>query len=245
MQLEGKVAIVTGAGRGIGRAIALAYGQEGASVCCAARTVDQIRDTARRIDEGNGKGLAIEADVTDWDSVDRMVQTAVDELGGLDILVVNAGASLDRGRKVEESDVADWRATIDVNLMGAYYCVRAAIPHLKRRGAGKVITIGSGNGHRGRVGGSAYGASKAALWMLTRILAQELWEHNISVNELVPGPVLTEMARGSAGRPGSVFGIDSEWVKQPEDLVPMALFLATQPDVGPTGQTFSLMRRDM
>ena len=105
MQLEGKVAIVTGAGRGIGRAIALAYGQEGASVCCAARTVDQIRDTARRIDEGNGKGLAIEADVTDWDSVDRMVQTAVDELGGLDILVVNAGASLDRGRKVEESDV--------------------------------------------------------------------------------------------------------------------------------------------
>ena len=146
---------------------------------------------------------------------------------------------------MEESDADDWRATIDVNLMGAYYCAKASIPHLKERGAGKIITIGSGNGHRGRVGGSAYGVSKAALWMLTRILAQELWEYNISVNELVPGPVLTDMARSSASRSGSVFNIDSEWVKQPEDLVPMALFLATQPDVGPTGQSFSLMRRDM
>ena len=245
MRLKGKVAIVTGAGRGIGRAIALAYGQEGASVCCAARSVDQIRDTARQIDKGHGRGLAVETDVTDWDSVTRMGQTAVDELGGLDIIVVNAGVSLDRGRKVEDSDIADWRATIEVNLMGAYYCAKAAIPHLRQRGAGKIITIGSGNGHRGRVGGSSYDSSKAALWMMTRILAQELWEYNISVNELIPGPVMTEMARGSLSRPGSPFIIDSEWVKQPEDVAPLALFLATQPDVGPTAQTFSMMRRDM
>ena len=81
--------------------------------------------------------------------------------------------------------------------------------------------------------------------MLVRVLAQELWPHNISVNELIPGPVLTErVAQTFADRPDSVFRIDSEWIKTPEDVVPLALFLATQPDKGPTGQTFSLMRRD-
>jgi 3-oxoacyl-[acyl-carrier protein] reductase len=245
MQLDGKVAIVTGAGRGIGRAIAMAYGQEGAAVCCAARTNDQIEETARQIEAGPGRALAVETDVTDSQSVSRMVEATADEFGGLDIIVVNAGAGLDRGRSVEDSDIADWRATVEVNLMGAYYCVKSAIPHLKQRGAGKIITMGSGNGHRGRAGGSAYGTTKAALWMLTRILAQELWEYNISVNELIPGPVRTEMTKQAISRPGSVFSVDSEWVKNPEDVVPLALFMATQPDKGPTGQTFSLLRRDM
>lgn len=244
MRLEGKVAIVTGAGRGIGRAIATAYGQEGAAVCCAARTDDEIEDTARQIQTGPGRALAVETDVTDWESVSRMVQATVDEFGGLDIMVVNAGTGLDRNRSVEDSDIADWRATVDVNLIGAYYCVKAAIPHLRLRGAGKIITMGSGNGHRGRALGSAYGTTKAALWMLTRILAQELWEYNISVNELIPGPVRTEMTKQAQTRPNSVFNVDSEWVKEPEDVVPLALFMATQPDKGPTGQTHSLLRRE-
>ena len=245
MRLEGKVVIVTGAGRGIGRAVAVAYGQEGASVCCAARTKDQIEGTARQIEAGPGRALAIETDVTDWESVGRMVQATVSEFGGLDIMVVNAGVGLDRRRSVDDSDVADWRTTVDVNLMGAYYSMKAVIPHMKERGAGKIITMGSGNGHKGRVGGSAYGATKAALWMLTRILAQEVWEYNISVNELIPGPVRTEMTDQGSSRPGSVFDIDSEWAKDPEDVVPIALFMATQPDVGPTGQFFSLLRRDV
>ena len=95
-------------------------------------------------------------------------------------------------------------------------------------------------GHNGLAGHSAYCCAKAALWMLVRVSARELWADGISVNELIPGPVLTDATRGG----GAVAGIDSEWVKSPEEVVPLALFLATQPDVGPTAQSFSLMRRD-
>ena len=100
-------------------------------------------------------------------------------------------------------------------------------------------------GRHGRPGESAYASAKAGLAMLVRVLALELWQHNISVNELIPGPVLTErVAQSYAREPGSVFLEESEWVKTPADVVPLALFLATQPDKGPTGQTYSLMRRD-
>ncbi len=137
---------------------------------------------------------------------------------------------------MEGSDPDAWEETIRTNLIGAYYCARAAIPAMKQRGGGKIITIGSGMGQRGFAEISAYCCSKAVLWMLTRVLAQELWQHNISVNELIPGPVRTEM--------DAVLDIKSEWFKSPEDVVPMALFLAMQRDIGPTAQSHSLMRRD-
>ena len=106
-------------------------------------------------------------------------------------------------------------------------------PYLKDRGGGKIITIGSGIGHNGRVSSSAYACAKAGAWILTRVLAQELWEHNISVNELVPGPVATPGATAAwQQEENSVNTIDSEWVKQSEDVLPLALFLATQPGQG-------------
>jgi 3-oxoacyl-[acyl-carrier protein] reductase len=241
--LQDKVAIVTGAGRGIGRAIAIAYARAGASVCCGARTLAQIEETAQIIEQAEGRALTVQTDVTDLQAVERMVERTVAAYGGLDILMINAGAHSDRGHRVEESVPDKWRATLETNLFGAYYCARAAIPHLKRRGAGKIITLGSGMGHRGATGGAAYACSKAGLWMLTRVLAQELAEFKISVNELIPGPVETAMNSNAASRwaaddPGG------EWYKQPEDVTSLALWLATQPDVGPTAQSFSLMRRD-
>ena len=244
-RLEGKVALVTGAGRGIGQAIALAYAAEGARVGCAARTVSEIDDTVAQITKQGGVSLAIEADVTDLNSVQSMVDVTVEAFGGLDILVANAGGGLDRNR-IEDGDPEEWIATIDVNLIGAYYSAKVAIPHLKHRGAGKIITVGSGMGHNGRPGSSAYACAKAGLWMLTRVLAQELEEYNISVNELVPGPVLTgRRVREYAQREDSVFSLPEEWVKTPDDVTDLALFLATQPDRGPTAQSFSLMRRDV
>jgi len=244
--LAGQVALITGAGRGIGRAIALAYAKAGAAVACAARTRSEIDAVAAQIRTDGGQSVAIPVDVTDQLSVHQMTNAAVAAFGGLDIVVVNAGVNLDK-HTVEESIPEDWLGTLDVNLNGAYYCAQAAIPYLKARGGGKIITTGSGLGHRGSTGRSAYCVSKAGLWMLTRCLAQELWPFNISVNELIPGPVQTAMAP-DPGKQGGVVSsgpsAQSEWQKGPEDVVPLALFLATQPLVGPTAQSFNLMRRD-
>jgi 3-oxoacyl-[acyl-carrier protein] reductase len=241
--LLGKIAIVTGAGRGIGQAIARAYARAGAAVCCASRTQAEVEATTRDIVAQGGDALAVRADVTEPASVLAMVDATVARYGALDILVINAGISGTR-RTVEESDPVAWRATLDVNLMGAFNCAHAAIPHLKHRGAGKIITLGSGVGRRGLPGRADYAVSKAGLWMLTRVLAQELSPYNISVNELVPGPVVTPMSQSQIATGGGVFGIEGEWIKMPDDVTALALFLATQPAIGPTAQSFSLMRRD-
>ena len=243
--LSGKVAIVTGAGRGIGKAIAAGYANAGASVCCVARTESDLVCTVADIRRDGGTASYVQADVTDYDSVVQAFGTAVSEFRGVDILVVNAGGNLDDSLDVENGSPERWVDTVQLNLVGAYHTARAAIPHLKERGAGKIIAIGSGLGRRGRAGESAYASAKAGVSMLVRVLALELWQHNISVNELIPGPVLTDRVARYTGEPSSVFQDDSEWVKTPEDVVPLAIFLATQPDEGSTGQTYSLMRRDM
>ncbi len=245
-ELSGKVALITGASRGIGKAIAVGYAAAGASVCCVARTESVLARTAAEIQRTGGSAVAVPADVMDYDSVVRAFEVAARELGGVDIVVINAGGNSDDSDDIESGSPDQWIGTIELNLSGAYYTAKAAIPHLKQRGAGKIITVGSGLGRRGRPGMSAYASSKAGLSMLTRVLALELWQHKISVNELIPGPVLTDLvAQSYAQDPRSVFQDDSEWVKTPEDVVPLALYMATQPVKGPTGQTFSLMRRDM
>lgn len=241
--LENKIAVVTGAGRGIGRAIALAYAKAGAAVVCAARTRDQIESTRAAIEAAGGQALAIVVDVASHDSVQALFDQTCERFGGVDIAVVNAGVS-PQNRLVAESDPLLWKQTIDVNLTGAFYTARAAIAPMRKRGGGKIIFIGSGMGHRSGPTRSAYAASKAGLWMLTRVLAQELTQEGIAVNELVPGPVLTDFIAGRADALRAATG-NVEWFKQAEDVVPMALFMATQPANGPTGQSFSLARREL
>jgi 3-oxoacyl-[acyl-carrier protein] reductase len=156
--LNQQVAIVTGAGRGIGRAIAIEFARAGASVVCAARTGREIEETAQTIRRDRGKGIALEVDVTSESSVMSMVEATVQLYHRLDLLVINAGCNLDH-RTVSESVSQDWRQTIETNLFGAYCCAKAAIPFLKVRG-GKIITIGSGLGHKGTPKRSAYSYSK-------------------------------------------------------------------------------------
>lgn len=215
----------------------------GADVVCAARSEDEIKQTEKEIRETGGRAIAVKTDVTRKEEVCNMFKVAAEHFGGIDILVINACANYDR-ETVENSNMDNWIKTMELNLFGAYYCAHYAVPYLKQRGAGKIITMGSGLGHKGFPGSSAYSCSKAGLWMLTRILAQELLDYNISVNELIPGPVETSIDDGVEEGKSIVRTMDSEWHKQPEDVVPMALFLAGQPDKGPTAQSFSLMRRD-
>lgn len=241
--LRGRVAVVTGAGRGIGRAIAIGYAGAGAAVCCSSRSPTEVDETVRLIGVAGGKAIGVLADVVEYSDMERLFATAAELLGGVDIVVANAGGSVEN-KPVEETDPAGWKRVIDTNLVGAYHSARAAIPHLRACGGGKLIFTGSGMGHRSAPTRSAYAASKAGLWMLTRVLAQELAPHDICVNELIPGPVLTDFIKGRedalrAGGPGG------EWMKEPADVVPLALFIATQPRNGPTGQSFSLARREL
>jgi 3-oxoacyl-[acyl-carrier protein] reductase len=164
--------------------------------------------------------------------------------GDLDILLCNAGGNPVRGA-IDKIDPAAWIAAMNLNVTGAFLTARAAIPLMKARGGGRIVMTGSGMGHRGSPGHSAYCCGKAAQWMLVRCLAQELVEDKISVNELIPGPVITPATlkeRDEDGFPAA-FELPGEWVKQPEDVVPMAIYLATCPPPGSTAQSFSLMRR--
>ncbi len=242
--LQGRVVLITGAGRGIGRALALGFAQAGAQVACAARTTDQVQAVAAEITAAGGRALALTCDVTDMSQVEAMCAQTVTAWGGLDIVVLNAGIDEREKSAIGDSDPTLWAQVIQTNLIGSYHCARAAVPHLQARGGGKMIVVGSGMGHRGTARSSAYCCSKAGLWMLTRVLAQEVWNDGISVNELVPGPVDTDMTRQVRPQEDMPSNWSSEWFKRPADVVPLALFLATQPPIGPTAQSFSLMRRD-
>ena len=169
--LDGKVAVITGAGRGIGKAIALAYSQAGAKVGCLARTAREIEATVQEIEEKEGQAIAIQTDVTDHLMVQNAIEKVFNTYKKMDIMVINAGVSLDKN-SVEKSDPENWKAVLNINLVGAYNCAQAVIPHFKENGEGKIITVGSGLGRRGEAGNSAYCCSKAGLWMLTRLLGE-------------------------------------------------------------------------
>lgn len=242
--LENKVAVITGSGRGIGKAIAISYAANGAKISCLARSQNEINATAEIIIKNNGDAMALACDVSNYENLTNVFEKTYIKYGKIDIVVINAGIDV-LNLTVEESDIEDWKTVLDINLLGAYYTAKAAIPYLKKSGSGKIITIGSGLGHKGRAKSSAYSCSKAGIWMLTRVLAQELQKYKISVNELIPGPVSTSMGDKSMQDKNSAFSVEGEWIKMPEDVTNLALFLATQPVIGPSGQSFSLMRRDL
>ena len=193
MRLENRVALITGGGRGIGRAIALAYAEEGARLALAARNRAELEETARQAEELGAETCIIPTDVSDQAQVEEMVKRTLDRFSAIDVLVNNAGVIGPIGL-LYESDVSDWIRPIQVNLIGTYLCCRAVLPVMLKQNRGKIFSLsGGGVGTFGSAHMSAYQSSKSGIVTLTETLALELEGKNIQVNAISPGGVHTRM----------------------------------------------------
>lgn len=192
MNLEGKVAVVTGASRGIGRAIALELARFGASVVVNYnRSADAASEVVATIEEEGGEAVAVQADVGDLDQATRLVQSAIDTFGGIDILVNNAGTTRDQLLMLMSED--DWDTVLRTNLKGIFNCCKAAARKMMRQRSGRIVNISSVSGIAGQGGQTNYAASKAGVIGFTKSLAKELGARNVTVNAVAPGFVPTDL----------------------------------------------------
>ena len=242
--MKGQIALVTGGGGGIGGAACKAFAREGAKVAVVDISHEEAKRVADEIKKEGGEALAYSCDVTDYEAVKKTVADIAANYGGIDLVYPCAGVMLQRV-SIEESDPAKWKKTVEINLVGVYNTIHAAIPYLKARGGGRIITMGSGRGRR--AGGIAdYSCAKAGQWMLVKNLAQELISYNIAVNELIPGAVDTAMNKDPGAKNDKIVSGGPDVMKKPEDVMPLLLFVASLSNItGPTGQTFSLNRREI
>ena len=188
LRLDGKVAVVTGGGTGLGKAMALAMAEAGADIVLAGRRPDPINAVSEQVNELGRRGLAIQTDVTNSSEVNAMVEKAIAAFGKIDILVNNAGGgTAGGGKSLFEITDAEWRTGVDTNLTGAFYCSRAVGPHMVERTSGTVINIASGHGMRGTQNGFIYNSAKAGTITFTKSLAITLAKDNIRVHCIVPG----------------------------------------------------------
>ena len=214
--LKNKNALITGAGKGIGKAIALALAKEGVNIILVARTQEEIDSVAAKVRSLRVKALAITADVADINSVNAAVEKALAEFGTIDILINNAGIAT--FGKFLELEPTDWERIIQVNLMGTYYVTRAVLPNMIERQTGDIINISSTAGLSGNALTSAYSASKFAVLGLTESLMQEVRKHNIRVTALTPSTVATDMAKELNLTDGN-----PETVMQAEDMAELII----------------------
>ena len=254
--LTGKVAVITGAGRGIGRAIALAFAKAGADIAICARSsgsLDEVKDQIKAL----GQDCVLQPlDISDPKAVARFCDDLISHYGKVDILVNNAGAYQDRGA-FAQSEPDEWWRTIEVNVRGPYLMTRHLISAMPE--GAKIINMNSGKGYSAGQNSSSYHVSKAALKMFNEALANELWQQKIDVNTIIPGPTATTTL--SQQDPNSGVTTEAildkftheppaglpEWerVKHPDEVATLALQLASYPIGGPTGQVFSLARRPL
>ena len=215
MQLADKVAVVTGAGRGIGKAIAVAFAEEGASVVCTARSLDEINAVAEQI-----QGRAIQCDVSEESAIRNLIDETLEAFGHIDILVNNAGAVA--RLPVHELPVEEWDNVINVNLRGVFLCTKFALPSMLAQGSGCIINISSGAGVVGPANRSAYAASKHGVMGFTKTLVAEYLRQGIRSHVILPDATVSRMR--SEGFPEE----DPATLIQAEDIADAAVFLASQ-----------------
>ena len=254
--MQGKVAVITGAGRGIGQSIALAFAKAGADIAICARSSDALEAIKEQVGALGQVCFSGALNIANPEAVERFCDDVISHFGKVDILVNNAGAYQDRGKFID-SDPDEWWRTIEVNVRGPYLMTRHLI--LAMPEGAKIINMNSGKGYSAGQNSSSYHVSKAALKMFTEALANELWERQIDVNTIIPGPTATTTL--SRHDPQSGVTTDQildqfttappaglpawERVKHPDEVAELALQLASYEISGPTGQVFSLARRPL
>lgn len=219
MQLRDRVALVTGAGSGIGRATAVLMAKEGAKVAALGRTEDELEDAVREIEAGGGEAMAVVADISEPEEMERAVREVVGRWGGLDVVFANAGVN-GVWAPIEELEVDEWRQTLDINLTGTFLTLKYAVPHLKRRGGGSVIVNASVNGTRvfSNSGATAYASSKAGQVAMTKMLALELARDGVRVNVVCPGAIDTAIGENTERRDLDRIGVPQEFPEGPHPL---------------------------
>lgn len=245
-RLQGKVALITGGGTGIGRACALLFAQEGARVALTGRRAEPLEAVAREITAAGGAALAVSCDVAQRAAVEQAVRAAADRFGRLDIVVNNAGALL--VATADETSDADWSRVLAVNLTGTFLVSRAALPELRKSGGGSIVNIGSVLGLVGMKQRAAYAASKGGVTTLTKAMALDHARENIRVNCICPAIVETELVATMFRKmpdPETTRRLRAEQIPlgrlgSPEDVAHLALFLASEESAWLTGAALPL-----
>ena len=251
MQLKDKVAVVTGGGRGIGRAIALALAGEGADVVITARTSSEIEEVAGEINDKGSKGVAITTDLSQREAIPAFVDQVFSQFPKIHILVNNAGlGSASDPKLVMEYDDAFWDNLLNINLTVPYLLMKAFLPTMVEQGWGRIVNISSVAGKGGSVYGAAYSASKHGLIGLTRTAALEVATKGVTVNAICPGPIRTAMLAKRMKFDAERRGITLEEMEksmnpiqrllEPEEIAAMALYLTSEPARAVTGQSYNV-----
>ena len=233
MQLEGKVALVTGAGSGIGKATALLMGKEGAMVAVLSRTESEVQQTAEEIRRNGGQAIALKADISKYDQMQAAIKAIIDQWGRLDVVFANAGIN-GVWAPLEELTLDEWNTTININLTGTYITVKLALPYLKQQG-GSIVICSSVNGTRvfSNSGATAYACTKAAQVAFTKMMALELAPSKVRINVVCPGWIESEIgdnteARNMKERVGSVWvPLTGNLPGKAEQVASVVLFLAS------------------
>ena len=235
MRLEGRKALVTGAGRGIGKAIAIAFAREGADVAITARKAESLRDTAKAVEAEGRACLPMAWDVTETARAAEGLAEARDALGGMDILVNNAGVARLPADHPDPTAQAAWDYIMDINLKGLYFLSEAAAELMREQSRGVVINMASDAGMRGAA--TPYGISKWGVIGYTKGLAQRMAPHGVRVNAIAPGPVATEMMNWRPGDPLDAPTLPLGRYTSPEEVAGVALFLASDDSAAVLGHT--------
>ena len=233
MRLENKHVVITGGSKGLGRALAVRFASEGASVAICARSQEELEQAKVEILAVSADAYIIThiCDISDQQQVDAFVQAVVKEFGTIDVLVNNASA-LGLRVPIAEYPAAEWEKVVQTNLNGTYYLTRQVVPTMIKQKSGSIINVTSTVGKTGRAKWGAYAVSKFAIEGLSQVLSEELKSHNITVNSVNPGPLATEMRRQAYPTE------DQSLLRKPEDVTDVFVYLASAEGAGITGQWF-------